>query len=66
MWDMKKGVIKTEERQMIYNVFDFDDSRAEDIMVPRIDVTFADINSSYEDLVPAVPGGEAYPLPGIS
>ena len=47
----EEGVIKTEERQMIYNVFDFDDSRAEDIMVPRIDVTFADINSSYEDLV---------------
>ena len=47
----EEGVIKTEERQMINNVFDFDDSRAEDIMVPRIDVTFADINSSYEDLI---------------
>src|SRR5699024_4830844 len=47
----EEGVIKTEERQMIYNVFDFDDSRAEDVMVPRIDVTFADINSSYEDLI---------------
>ena len=41
----EEGVIKTEERQMIYNVFDFDDSRAEDVMVPRIDVTFADIKS---------------------
>ena len=47
----EEGVIKSEERQMINNVFDFDDSRAEDIMVPRIDVTFADINSSYEDLI---------------
>lgn len=47
----EEGVIKTEERQMINNVFDFDDSRAEDIMVPRIDVTFADINSTYEDLI---------------
>lgn len=36
---------------MIYNVFDFDDSKAEDVMVPRIDVTFADINSTYEDLI---------------
>ena len=47
----EEGVIKTEERQMIYNVFDFDDSKAEDVMVPRIDVTFADINSTYEDLI---------------
>lgn len=30
----EEGVIKTEERQMIYNVFDFDDSKAEDVMVP--------------------------------
>ncbi len=47
----EEGVIKTEERQMIYNVFDFDDSRAQDVMVPRIDVSFVDVNSSYEDLV---------------
>ena len=36
---------------MIYNVFDFGDSQAQDVMVPRIDVTFADVNSSYEDLI---------------
>lgn len=47
----EEGVIKSEERQMIYNVFDFGDSQAEDVMIPRIDVTFADVNSSYEDLV---------------
>ncbi len=47
----KEGVIETEERQMIYNVFDFGDSQAQDVMVPRIDVTFADVNSSYEDLI---------------
>lgn len=47
----KEGVIETEERQMIYNVFDFGNSQAQDVMVPRIDVTFADVNSSYEDLI---------------
>lgn len=47
----EEGVIETEERQMIYNVFDFGDSQAQDIMVPRIDVAFADVNSTYEDLV---------------
>ena len=47
----EEGVIEKEERQMIYNVFDFGDSQAQDVMVPRIDVSFADVNSSYEDLI---------------
>ena len=47
----EEGVIESEERRMIYNVFDFGDSQAQDVMIPRIDVTFADINSSYEDLI---------------
>lgn len=47
----EEGVIESEERQMIYNVFDFGDSQAQDIMIPRIDVTFVDVNSSYDDLV---------------
>lgn len=47
----EEGVIEKEERKMIYNVFDFGDSQAQDVMVPRIDVSFADVNSSYEDLI---------------
>ena len=47
----EEGVIESEERRMIYNVFDFGDSQAQDVMIPRIDVTFADVNSSYEDLI---------------
>ena len=47
----EEGVIEKEERQMIYNVFDFGDSQAQDVMVPRIDVAFADVNSTYEDLI---------------
>lgn len=45
------GVIETEERQMIYNVFDFGDSQAKDVMVPRIDMSFVDVNTSYEELL---------------
>ena len=33
------GVIESDERQMINNVFDFGDSKAMEIMVPRIDIT---------------------------
>ena len=61
----EEGVIKTEERQMIYNVFDFDDSKAEDVMVPRIDVTFADINSTYEDLIQLFREEKHTRFPGI-
>lgn len=45
------GIIETEEREMIYNVFDFSDSVAKDIMIPRINMTTIDITSSYEELL---------------
>lgn len=47
------GVIESEEKQMIYNVFDFGDSRAKDVMVPRIDMSFIDVNATYEELLEA-------------
>ena len=36
---------------MIYNVFDFSDARAKDIMIPRINMVSADINSTYEEVL---------------
>lgn len=45
------GIIEREEQQMIYNVFDFGDSAAKDVMIPRIDMTFVDVNSTYEELM---------------
>ncbi len=45
------GVIESEEKEMIYNVFDLGDAKAKDIMVPRVNVTFADVDSSYEELI---------------
>lgn len=47
----EEGIIETEERQMINNVFDFGDAIASDVMVPKIDMTMADINSTYEELI---------------
>lgn len=49
----EEGVLESEERKMITNVVDFGDSLAKDVMVPRIDMVFADINLSYEELVDA-------------
>lgn len=45
------GVIEEEEKEMIYNVFDLGDARAKDVMVPRVHVTFADVNSTYDELI---------------
>ncbi len=42
------GVIESEEREMIYNVFDFSDARAKDVMIPRIDMVTVDVCASYE------------------
>lgn len=47
----EEGVIETEEKRMITNLFDFGDSQARDVMIPRIDMTFADINSTYQEII---------------
>ena len=45
------GVIEQEEKKLIYNVFEFGDSVAKDIMIPRISMTTVDVNASYDDLL---------------
>ena len=47
----ESGVIEDEEHEMINNLFDFGDAQAKEVMVPRIDMTFADVNSSYDELI---------------
>ena len=44
------GVIETEEREIIYNVFDFSDAVAKDIMIPRINMVTVDKDATYEEL----------------
>lgn len=46
----KDGVIEKEEREMIYNVVDFGDSQAKDVMVPRADVVSVSDTSSYSEI----------------
>ena len=47
----EEGVIESDEKKMIYNVFDFGDSVAKDIMVPRIDMTFIDVNATFSEVI---------------
>ncbi len=45
------GVIETEEREMIYNVFDFSDALAKDIMIPRINMVTVDVNATFSEVL---------------
>lgn len=45
------GVIESEEREMIYNVFDFSDAVAKDIMIPRIDMATVSENADYNEVM---------------
>ncbi len=47
----ESGVLETEEHEMINNLFDFGDAQAKEVMVPRIDMTFANIASTYDELI---------------
>lgn len=46
----EEGVIESEEKQMIYNLFDFGDALAKDVMIPRIDMTCINTDATYEEL----------------
>ncbi len=43
------GVIESEEKKMINNVFDLDDHYAKDVMVPRADMVFLSVDSNYRE-----------------
>ena len=47
----ENGVIESGEKELIYNVFDLGDANAKDIMVPRVHVTFANVENTYEELI---------------
>lgn len=47
----ESGIIETEEREMIHNVFDFSDAVAKEIMTPRIDMTFIKADSTYREIL---------------
>lgn len=45
----EKGVIEGSQKDMINNIFEFDDITAEEIMTPRVDVTALDVEDSLEE-----------------
>lgn len=45
------GVIEDEEKEMIINVFDFGDSVAKDIMIPKVEIIFIEKDSTFEEVL---------------
>ena len=45
------GEIETEERELIYNVFEFSDTCAKDIMIPRVNMVTIVSDGTYEELL---------------
>ncbi len=47
----KEGILEGEEKDMIYNVFDFSDSQVNDVMVPRTEIVAIDVDLPYEEII---------------
>ena len=47
----ESGEINADSHEVINNIFDFHDAQAKEVMVPRIDMTVANINCSYDELL---------------
>lgn len=45
------GVIESGEKEIIYNVFDFSDTVAKDIMIPRIDMSCVSTDADYSEVM---------------
>lgn len=47
----EEGVIETDEKKMITNVFDFGDQVAKDIMIPRVEMTCVDVETDFQEVL---------------
>ena len=50
----EEGIIEEDEMDMINNVFDFGDTCAKDIMIPKVDITMIPIDISYNQLLEVI------------
>lgn len=50
----EEGIIEEDEMDMINNVFDFGDTCAKDIMIPKVDITMVPLDITYNDLLKVI------------
>lgn len=47
----QEGILENEEKEMIYNIFEFGDLRVRDVMIQRMDVLAISKESSYDEVL---------------
>ncbi len=47
----EEGVLESEEHEMITNVFDLSSSKAEEVMIPRIDMVTVPVEATYDEVL---------------
>jgi Putative Mg2+ and Co2+ transporter CorB len=50
----EEGVLEVEEKEMIYNVFEFGDLQVKDVMIQRVDISAINIESTYEETLETI------------
>ena len=50
----EEGVLEDVEKEMIFNVFDFADSQAKDVMVQRVNIVAVDSDATYEEVLDVI------------
>ena len=60
--------LEADQRQLLKNVFEFRDDTAEEVMIPRTDIVFLSLTSTFEELLQTVAtkGYSGYPVIGDS
>ena len=60
--------LEAEERQLLKNIFDFRDDTAEQVMIPRTDIKFVSLSTTFDELLQTVceTGYSGYPVIGNS
>lgn len=62
----EEGVFEDEEKEMLFNVFEFGDLQVKDVMIQRVDISAIDINSTFEEVKAIIKGEQftRYPVYG--
>lgn len=50
----EEGVLENDEKEMIFNVFEFVDLQVKDVMVQRVDIVSVDKEASYDEVIDVI------------
>ena len=50
----KEGVLENDEKEMIFNVFEFADLQVKDVMIQRVDIVSLDKEASYDEVMDVI------------